>query len=190
MAPGSPTEGYGRGMRQTRRSQRAKEADLNLTGLQISPQPGTSDDLPITHNPFSPVPNSKATPNDPTTAIASLDDNAKSLDPTAAAQTLFDRLYPQSTQIDAMSQQVIPSIEDAHKTHDSNAPNAFELTTDNVGALAQPRKASSHTPIKQEQPDHRPRKIADPAQRQRVTKPQKSRKKKVSDWKASNRGAV
>lgn len=172
-------EGYGRGMRQTRRSQRAKEADLNLTGLQISPQPGTSDDSPITHNPFSPVPHSQNTSNNPTTAVASLDDKSKLLEPAAAAQTLFDRLYPQSTQIDAMSQQVIPSIEDeAHKNHRSNAPNAFDLATGNVSALTQHQRASSHPPIKQEQPDPRPRKIADPAQRRRVIKPQKSRKKK------------
>jgi hypothetical protein len=34
MASEPPTEGYGCGMRRSRRSQRAKEADLALTGLQ------------------------------------------------------------------------------------------------------------------------------------------------------------
>ncbi|GAB7332567.1 hypothetical protein MBLNU13_g04347t1 [Cladosporium sp. NU13] len=171
MASGPPTEGYGRGMRQTRRSHRAKEAQLNLTGIQNSPQPGTADDSSIPRKPFSPAPGLQTPSDNPATAIV--------LDPAAATQTLFDRLYPQSTQSDAMSQQVFSSIEDqGDNSQHSNQYNAFDLAADNVSTHTQPRHASSHPPIKQEQPEYRPRKIADSAPRQRVFKPQKSRKKK------------
>ena len=187
MASGTPTEGYGRGMRQTRRSQRAKEAQLNLTGLQNSPQPDTSDDCLIPHKASSSAPNSQTTSDNPTVASTSLDGNAKLLDPAAATQTLFDRLYPQSTQIDDMSQQVVPSIEDqADNSHCSDQYNAYDLVTGNVPTHMRPRQASSHPPIKQEQPEYRPRNIADSAPRQRVFKPQKSRKKKSAAGRPPN----
>lgn len=173
-------EGYGRGMRQTRRSQRAKEAELNLTGLQDSPQPGTSDEPSTLRKPSSPTPGLQTTSDNPSTAMTSLDVNA-SLDPAAATPTLFDRSYPQSTQIDEMSQHVIPSIEDQADNHQhSSRYNAFDLATGNVPAQARPQQASSHPLIKQEQPEYRPRNIVDSAPRQRVIKPQKSRKKKLA----------
>jgi len=187
MASGPPAESYGRGRRQTRRSQRAKEANLNLTGLQNSPQPVISDDSSTLQKPTSPAPDSQTTSDNPTTARTSLDGNSKLLDPAAATSTLFDRLYPQSTQVDEMSQQIVPSIEDqGDNTQHSNPYNAFDLATGNVPAHARPQQASSHPPIKQEQPEYRPRKFADSAPRQRVIKPQKSRKKKSAAGRPPN----
>jgi len=188
MASEPPTEGYGRGMRQTRRSQRAKEADLNITGLQNSSQPVTSDDPSITHKPLSLVPDSQTDSDNQTTATTLPDRTAESLDPAAATQTLFEKLYPQPTQIDAMPEQVVPSIEDeAHDTLHSNPPNTYDLAAGNAATLMQTQQTSSQPPIKQEQPECLSRKSASSAQqpqRQRVSKPQKSRKKKPSSGRA------
>ena len=147
MASELPTEGYGRGMRQTRRSQRAREADLNLTGLQNSSQPDTSEVSSTTKKPDSLAPDSQTASDNPTTAATSLEPT----DPAAATQTLLSRLYPDSTQLDAMSQQVVPSIEDqTQDTEHSNAPNIFDSATGNVATLAQTQQTSSRPPIKQE----------------------------------------
>lgn len=186
MASEPPTEGYGRGMRQTRRSQRAKEADLNLTGLQNSSQPDTPEVPSTTEKPLSLVPDPQTTSDNPTTARTSLEPTDSAA---AATQTLFSRSYPESMQDDAMSQQVVPSIEDhSQDVHHSNAPNALNSTTDNVATLPQTQQAASHPPIKQEPSEYRPRKIADSSapqpKRQRVTKPQKSRKKKSTGGRA------
>lgn len=184
MESGLPTEGYGRGMRQTRRSQRAKEADLNLTGLQKSPHPGSSDDPSIPHKPSSPAPESQTTSDNPTASANSLDNNAELLDPTVATQTSSNISNPQSTQSDAMSQQPIPSIEEdeAQNIHPSYQPNALDLTAGTYATPTPTQQASSRPPIKEEQPEHLPSKRADSSaqapKRQRVSKPQKSRKKK------------
>ncbi|KAM0709219.1 hypothetical protein Q7P35_003256 [Cladosporium inversicolor] len=185
-----PTEGYGRGMRQTRRSQRAKEADLNLTGLQKSPQPGSLDDSSTPHKPSSPAPESQTASDNPTTAATSLDDNAKSLDPALATQTLSNIFPPQSTQSDAMSQQPIPRIEEdeAQNSHHPYQPNVFDLAAGTYATPTQTQQASSHPTIKEERSERLPTKRADSSaqapKRQRVSKPQKSRKKKSAGERA------
>jgi hypothetical protein len=179
MASEAPTEGYGRGMRQTRRSQRAKEADLNLTGIQNSPEPSISADPSIHHEPSSPEFNSHSTSRYPSTAMTSHSDSTEQHDsghPTPALPR-----HPNMSPLhgDTIAQQVFASIE--NQDHD--------VTQDAVGPAAesginhmQSRQAPGHPPIKEEQSDHRPRKSdvsAQPSARsQRVTKPQKSRKKK------------
>jgi hypothetical protein len=149
MASEPPTEGYGRGMRQARRGQRAKEADLNLTGLQNSSQPATSGDSSTTHKPLSLAPDSQTASNNSAADTTSLEPP----NPAATTQTLFSRLNPESMQSDAMSQQVVLSIEDqSQDARHSDAPNAFDSATGNVAT----QQASSHPPIKQEPSEYRP----------------------------------
>ena len=178
MASEPPTQGYGRGMRQTRRSQRAKEADLNLTGIQNSPEPSISADPSIHHEPSSPECNSQTTSRYPSTAMTSHSDSAEQHDsghPTPALPR-----YPNMSPLqgDTVAQHVFASIENQDR----------DVTQDAVGPApesgvnhTQSRQAPGH-PIKEEQSEYRPRKSDAPAQpsarSQRVTKPQKSRKKK------------
>ena len=179
MASEPPTEGYGRGMRQTRRSQRAKEADLNVTGIQNSPEPSTSVDPSIPHKPSSLLLDSQVTNDYSSAAMASHNSDAGQQDSRRAPASLSHNPDMQPLQHDTIARQIFASIE--NQSHHFGQ-DAISSAASNAGNLMQTQQASGHPLIAEGSSAYRPRKSADSAQpttnSQRVTKRQKSRKKK------------
>jgi hypothetical protein len=180
MASEPPTEGYGRGMRQTRQSQRAREAELSVAaGIQNSPEPSTSVDPLIPQATPSAVLNPQTTSHYLSTTMTSHNDRAEQRDSGRVTPALSRNPNMPPLQGDTIAQQVFASIENqnhdvGHATVGSAAKNAFNLM--------QTRHFLSHPATAEEQSEYRPRKNNDSAQpsgrSRRVIKPQKSRKKK------------
>lgn len=192
MASEPPTEGYGRGMRQARRSQRARKADLNLTGLQNSRETSTSAYILVPHMPSSPELDSHSTctrdPSDsPATMAPSKNAEQRDLRRATSSPSHGPDVRPLHTDVTVQqTQQILASIED--QTHDTAVAPALG----DVAILAQSKQPSGHPPVKEEQsydPTSKTANSSQPSGRpQRVTKPQKSRKKKSTPGRAPTEG--
>lgn len=175
MASGLPTENYGRGMRQIRRSQRAKEADSNVAGLQNLSDPSTSanslapQDLSATpctpHSVYSPAMPTSGDRVSIAMAPGSNTDDNHNADHVILAQ--HQGADVPSLQSGSLIQQAVASI---------------ESQSQNTGPLKSRDVLSAAPPMKEESSECQRRKTADSVQptskAERVTKPQKSRKKK------------
>jgi hypothetical protein len=192
MASVPPTEGYGRGMRRTRRTQRAEEADLNIPGTQESREPTTSIDSPrppkispLLHDPRIRSMLYPCTSQDSSsTAMAPLDNTPDRYhaDPTKSPSS--PGVDKQIIQSGSFNQQIFPSIETrarGGKFGSLVSRDAVAAITGHAATYLQARQPPSQPPLSDEQPSYRPRKLADSIQptvrSERVTKPQKSHKK-------------
>lgn len=170
MASEPPTETYGRGMRQIRRSQRAKEADLNVTGL---PEPSTSAN-PLASQALSAAPH---TPHSVYSPAMSTSGHRLSIAMAPGGNIADEHNADHATQAQPHGANVQSSgslIQQAVASIESQSQHAGPL---------KPRDAlSSAPPMKEESSEYQRRRTADSVQpsskAERVTKPQKFRKKK------------
>lgn len=183
MTSESPNEAYGRGMRQTRQSRRAKEAQQTTVGLQKSGLPSASDDS-LSRNLAATPPASRYIDKLRRSELdyyklptMTCQDEGAEQHATDRATPLSGRLNTRILQNDPITQQVLASIE----AQEQNAKISASSDAVPTG-FAQPKQSSSQPPIKQEKGEPRSEKKADsvqpPAKPQRVTKPQRTRQRR------------